>query len=125
MTPRAKAWLPTIAWVAGASLIAFMLYVVWVKPTDGPFFISDMAVLDAATHTQYEIDLDEIHRFWPVQILSPSHFRSEHGIATYSWLAAEHKARGSVTIALWFIIVGYAGWKHFRPNQALEATATR
>jgi hypothetical protein len=118
MTRGVKHWRSTIAWIAGASLIAFILYVAWVKPTDGPFFISDMAVLDAATHTQYEIDLDEIHRFWPVQILPPSHFRSEHGIAMYSWLAEEHKARSAVTVALWFIIVAYAGWKQVRSNYA-------
>jgi hypothetical protein len=120
-----KSSLAIIVWIAGASMIAFVLYLVWVRPTAGTPFISDMGMLDPATHTQYEIDLDEIHRFWPVQIVPPSRFRSEHGIATYSWLAAEHKARSAVTVGVWFIIVGYAGWKQLRPNQSLQPTAGR
>ena len=123
MTSRARSWLTSIAWIAGASLIASLLYFAWVKPTDGPFFISDMGVLDSATHTQYQIDLDEIHRFWPIQVVPPSHFRSEHGIAIYSWLDAEHKARSAVTAAVWFIIVAFAGWKQFGPNQTMKRIA--
>src|ERR1043166_8887430 len=100
-----------ITWIAVASLIALVLYFVWVRPTADTPFISDMGGLDPETHSAYEVDLDQIHRFWPGQIVAPSRFRSEHGIATYSWLAAEHKARSAATVAVWFIIVGYAGWK--------------
>ncbi len=92
-----------------------MLYRFWVLPTAGTPFISDMDALDPETHSEYEIDLDQIHRFWPIQIVPPSRFRDpQHGIMTYSWLAAEHKARSAVTIAIWFLLVGYAGFKRFR-----------
>jgi O-antigen ligase len=47
------------------------------------------------------------------------------GILTYSWLAAEHKTRSVVTVAVWFIIVACAGWKQLRPNDALQSTAGR
>jgi hypothetical protein len=112
VTLETKSWRATILWIACATLIAFLLYRFWVSPTAGTPFISDMGGLDPATHSDYEIDLDQIHRFWPIQIVPPSHFRSEHGIATSSWLAAEHKARSAATVAIWFIIVGYAGFKH-------------
>ena len=114
-----------ITWIVVASLIALVLYFVWVRPTADTPFISDMGGLDPETHSAYEVDLDQIHRFWPVQIIAPNRFRSEHGIETYSWLAAEHKARSAVTVAVWFIIVAYAGWQQVRPNQALERTADR
>jgi hypothetical protein len=114
-----------ITWIAVASLLALTLYLVWVRPTADTPFISDMGGLDPETHSAYEVDLDQIHRFWPVQIVSPSRFRLEHGIATYSWLAAEHKARSAATFAVWLIIVAYACFKARRPNQALERTDSR
>jgi hypothetical protein len=115
MPHHANSSLAIIAWIAGASMIALVLYFVWVRPTAGTPMISDMGALDPATHTQCEIDLDQIHRFWPIQIVPPSRFRDpQHGIMTYSWLAAERKARSAVTVAFWFIVVGYAGFKHFK-----------
>ena len=114
MTLAPKPWGATIYWIACATLVAFLLYRFWVLPTAGTPIISDMGALDSNTHSEYEIDLDQIHRFWPIQIVPPSRFRDpQHGIMIYSWLAAEHKARTVVTIAVWFIVVGYAGFKQF------------
>jgi hypothetical protein len=46
----------TILWMACATLIAFLLYLFWVSPTDGTPEIFDLGGLDPATHTAYEID---------------------------------------------------------------------
>ena len=122
----AKSWLATIALIALASWIGFVLNVAWVRPTAGVGFISDLGGLDPETHSAYEVDLDLIHRFWPVHIVPPSWFReSQHGIAVLSWLDAEHEARRTVTLAGWCIIVAYASWRQFRPNQAIQPTASR
>lgn len=125
MKLAAQSSLAMISWIAVARLIAFVLYLVWVRPTADTPFISEMGGLDSETHSAYEVDLDQIHRFWPMHIVSPSRFRSEHGIATYSWLAAEHKARSAATVVVWSIIVAYAGWRTLRPNQALQPTTGR
>jgi hypothetical protein len=115
VTLAPKSWRATVLWIGCATLFAFLLYRFWVLPTAGTPFISDMGALDPETHSEYEIDLDQIHRFWPIQIVPPSRFRDpQHGIMTYSWLAAEHKARSAVAVSVWFLVVGYAGFKHFR-----------
>jgi hypothetical protein len=121
----AKSWLATIACIAFATWVAFVLNAVWVRPTAGVGFISDLGGLDPATHSKYEIDLDLIRRFWPVHVLPPSRFPDpRHGIDVFSWLEAEHQARRIVIVACWCIIVAYAAWRQFRPNQAMQPTAS-
>ena len=115
MTLETKSWRATILWIACATLIAFLLYRFWVLPIAGTPDIYDMGMLDPETHSQYEIDVDQIHRFWPLHLVPPRWYRDpQHGVFTYSWLAAEHKARSAVTVAVWFIIVAYAAFKHAR-----------
>jgi len=111
----AKSLLPIIVWITCATVIALLLYRFWVLPTAGTPFISDMGALDPATHTEYDIDLDQIHRFWTIHIVPPSWYRNpEQCIHRYSWLAAEHRARTAAAVAVWFIVVAYAGFRHFR-----------
>jgi hypothetical protein len=115
VTPETKACRATILWIACATLIAFLLYHFWVSPTAGTPFISDMGALDPATHSEYEIDVDQIHGFWTIHIVPPSWYRDpQHGVFTYSWLAAEHKARSAATVAIFLIMIAYAGFKHAR-----------
>jgi hypothetical protein len=96
-------------------IIALLLYRLWVVPTAGAPFISDMGGLDPATHSEYEIDVDQIHRFWTIHLVPPSWYRDpQHGVFTYSWLAAEHKARSVATVAIFIIVIAYAGFTHAR-----------
>ena|SRR5438128_2474951 len=115
MTLVAKSRLTLFLWIAFAVVIALLLYWFWVLPTAGTPAIYDLGGLDPETHSEYEIDVDQIHRFWTIHLVPPSWYRDpQHGVFTFSWLAAEHKARSVATVAICLIVIAYAGFKHAR-----------
>jgi hypothetical protein len=95
-------------------VLALLLYRFWVLPTAGPLAIYDLGALDPTTHTQYEIDVDEIHRFWPIHIVPPSRFAHDGPMMIDAWLAAEHNARSVATVAASLTIIAYAGFRHWK-----------
>jgi hypothetical protein len=110
-----KSHLKLCLWVLFAAAVAFLLYRFWVLPTADVGAIYDLGGLDPETHSQYEIDVDQIHRFWTIHIVPPSWYRDpEHGVYTYSWLAAEHRARAAATVVICVIIIAYAGFRHLK-----------